>query len=181
MSASTVANRYAKALFELAQEKGVIEQVNDELLGVQTIFESVPELQDIMAHPRMSLEKQHELLKNAFSSCHEMVMNTLLVLADRGRINIIFPLVQAFQKLSDEAFNIARAEVRAVRPLSDQEQEQIAQQFTTKVNNRRVVVTSKQDEDLIGGLVVRIGDRVYDGSVRGQLQRIERQIVSTNR
>ncbi|QDI91765.1 F0F1 ATP synthase subunit delta [Salicibibacter halophilus] len=175
---AAVANRYAKALFELANEKGVIEQVNEELHGVQTVFHSVPDLQQVMAHPKMSAGDQKALLEKGFSDSHPLVMNMLLVLVDRGRIHILDSLVHAFQNLSDDAFQIARADVRAIRPLSDQEKEEVARQFAKKVNNRQVVVTDKQDKDLIGGLVVQIGDTVYDGSVRGMLRRMERKIVS---
>ncbi|AXF56380.1 F0F1 ATP synthase subunit delta [Salicibibacter kimchii] len=175
---AAVANRYAKALFDLANEKGVVEQINEELHGVQTVFHSVPAFQKVMAHPKMSTEEQQALLEKGFSECHPFVMNMLLLLADRGRINIVDSLVQTFQNLTDDVFQIARADVRAVRPLSDKEKEELARQFTKKVNNRQVVVTDRQDDDLIGGLIVRVGDTVYDGSVQGMLRRMERKIVS---
>ncbi|SDI46951.1 F0F1 ATP synthase subunit delta [Natribacillus halophilus] len=181
MSAPAVANRYAKALFELAKEKGIVEQINDEIQGVQAVFESVPQLQEVMAHPRMSVKDQRTLLQTGFSDCHAIILNTLYVMVDRGRIDIIAPVAHAFQSFADEEFQIARANVRAVRPLSDREKEEVARQFAKKVNNRQVVVTSEEDDDLIGGLIVQIGDSVYDGSVRGMLRRMERKLVTTNR
>ncbi|QQK77983.1 F0F1 ATP synthase subunit delta [Salicibibacter cibarius] len=181
MSTPAVANRYAKALFELANEKGAVEQINEELHRVQTVFHSVPALYKVMAHPKMSKKDQQALLEKGFSDSHPFIMNMLFVLVDRGRIHIIDSLVDAFQNLTDDAFQISRADVRAVRPLSDKEKEAIAHQFAKKVNNRQVVVTEHQDEELIGGLIVRIGDTVYDGSVQGMLRRMERKIVSTNR
>ncbi|GAK05693.1 ATP synthase delta chain [Geomicrobium sp. JCM 19037] len=181
MSNVAVAGRYGSALFQLAKEKDVLKRVSEELNVVSSVFESLPELQSILAHPRITKSEKRALLQDGFSDAHDFVKNTLLVLVDRDRISALSEVISAYHALANEAMGVEKATIYSVQPLSEAEQKAVTDRFQQKIGDRTLDAVNKTDKDMLGGLIVRIGDTVYDGSVRNQLQKLERKIVSVNR
>ncbi|MBM7631432.1 F0F1 ATP synthase subunit delta [Geomicrobium sediminis] len=178
MSDFQVAGRYGSALFQLAKEKEVLSRVSEELTTVKSVFESLPELQAILAHPRLSKSEKRALLQDGFSAMHDYVKNTLYVLNDRDRMAALPYVIDEFVALANEALGIEEATVYSVRALTDEELQAITSKFQAKIGDRELRVKNETDKDMLGGLIVRIGDTVYDGSVRNQLKKLERQIMS---
>ena len=178
MSNMIVAKRYAVALFQIAKEKQTLDQIETELRVVQQVFTSNKELTDLLSNPKISIEKKKSLVKGAFSAFSEQVLNTLYLLIDRHRETIVSELVTVFIDLANEERGIAEAKVYTVRPLTDNEQQNISTQFAKKIGKASLRIENVIDRTLVGGVKIRIGNRIYDGSVSGKLQRLERELIA---
>ncbi|MBU8905887.1 F0F1 ATP synthase subunit delta [Desertibacillus haloalkaliphilus] len=182
MSNHAVANRYAVALFQLAKERGQLEPISEELQQVKEVVESTPELEQLLEHPKVTSQKKKNLIQDTLASgLSESVVNTLLLLIERGRINIILPLIDKYQQLANDERGIANATIYSVKPLTEEEKNQFSQGFAKKIGKNTLYVENIIDQDLIGGVKIRIGDRIFDGSVKRQLDRLERQLISGKR
>ncbi|WP_017725996.1 F0F1 ATP synthase subunit delta [Halalkalibacterium ligniniphilum] len=178
MSNHAVANRYAVALFQVAQEKGTVKQVGSELQLVKDVIAATPAVMDVLNHPKIAVEKKQELIRTSFNEAlSETVLQTLYLLIERRRTDILIPFINKFKTLSYEAQNIAEAKVLSAKPLTDEEKKQLSELFARKLGKDELLIENVVEKDLIGGLKIRIGDRIYDGSVKGQLDRLQRELI----
>ncbi|WP_248929371.1 F0F1 ATP synthase subunit delta [Paenibacillus hamazuiensis] len=169
-----VAKRYARALFEVAKERNAVSQVEEELRAVSAAFDSNRDLQKLVQHPGIDVDVKKGLLKQLFeNNVSDMVYNTLQLLVDRGREDILGALKLYFTDIANEALGQANATVYTPFELSETELSQIKDQFG-KITGKTIRVDSVIDKSLLGGIQVRIGDRLYDGSLSGKLQRIQK-------
>ncbi len=175
-----ISKRYAEALFELAGEKQLIESMESELLIVKEVFQQNQELILFLSNPAFDKVDKKQLIDHAFRDFSVEVTNTLKLLIDHHHESIVVELVDAFVHLANEAKGIKQAIVYSVRALSEEEQQQLANVFQEKLHIAKLQITNKIDPDLIGGVKLQIGNTVYDGSVLGKLERIEKNIVAIN-
>ncbi|WP_368503086.1 F0F1 ATP synthase subunit delta [Alkalihalophilus sp. As8PL] len=182
MSNQAVANRYAYALFQLAEEKGILNEVAQEMELVKEVVNSTPEFLQFLGHPKVTADKKRAFIETSFKgSLSETSLHTLHLLVENKRIDSLVDMINSFKGMSYEAQNMAEAIVYSAKPLTGEEQAQIAEIFGKKVNKAKLLVTNVVNKDLIGGLKIRIGDRIYDGSVKSQLDRLERQLIAGTR
>lgn len=177
MSNSMVAKRYALALFQLANEHQILEQVEDELRVVKTVLSNNPEMSAVLKSPKLSNEKKKEILKEAFASVSTYVVNTLMILIDRHRNDQITDMADHFIALANEERGVAEAKVYSTRPLTDSEREALSASFAKKVGKKSLRIENIVDTNLLGGIKLRIGNRIFDGSLRGKLDRLERKLL----
>lgn len=177
MSDIVVAKRYARALFEVAKDKGIISQVEEELKSVASAIRDNADLQKFLNHPNIGTTVKTDLLKQIFEGkVSEPVWNTLLVLIDKRRQAILSALASDFAKIADEALGQASATVYSAFALTEAQQAEIASHFS-KVTGKTIRVASVVEPKLLGGIQVRIGDRLYDGSLAGKLDRLSKALV----
>jgi len=180
MSELVVSKRYAEALFQLGQEKGNLDQLKEEFLTVQEVFESSKELQTFLMHPRVDDAARKKLITEAFGGLQADVVNTVKLLVDARRTAIIPSVVDQFIQLVNDAEGIAEATVYSVRALSDAEKQQLEQSFKKRLNKKAIKMTNVEDPSIIGGIKIRVGNTIYDGSISGKLHRIGQNIVTAN-
>jgi F-type H+-transporting ATPase subunit delta len=178
MSNSMVAKRYALALLKIAKETDSLGVIEEELRVVKEVVQYNPELKAILNSSKLSIEKKKEILKTAFASVNVNVLNTLLILIDRHREDQIIDLANEFLELANEEMGIAEAEVYSTRELTDAEREAISSVFAAKIGKKSLKIENIVDSNLLGGIRLRIGNRIYDGSLRGKLDRLERKLLS---
>jgi F-type H+-transporting ATPase subunit delta len=178
MSNSMVAKRYALALLKIAKETDSLGVIEEELRVVKEVVQYNPELKAILNSSKLSIEKKKEILKTAFASVNVNVLNTLLILIDRHREDQIIDLADEFLELANEEMGIAEAEVYSTRALTDAEREAISSVFAAKIGKKSLKIENIVDSNLLGGVRLRIGNRIYDGSLRGKLDRLERKLLS---
>ncbi|KAB7707466.1 F0F1 ATP synthase subunit delta [Bacillus aerolatus] len=178
MSNSAVAKRYALALLEIAKEHQQLQLIEEELRVVKTVFQENKELLLLLESPKLTIQEKKELLKSAFSEASTYVVNTLMILTERHREEYITDVADAYIELANAERGIADATVESVRPLTEAETTQISAQFAGKVGKQALRITNIVDPALLGGLKVRIGNRIFDGSLRGKLNRLEKQLVA---
>lgn len=178
MSKEIVAKRYAVALFQLAKEQNKIDHFEKDLLVVKEVFTANKELLNVFNHPKVSIETKKSLVMESFASLSQSVVNTLLLLVDRHRIDYVVDIVAYYVASANEARGTEDAIVYSVRPLSKIQLAAISSSFAEKVGKVSLRLQNVVDKDLLGGLKLRIGNRIYDGSISGKLERIERQLVA---
>lgn len=172
MSGSVVAKRYAKALFEVALEKECLDRVEQDLQKVAATFAASPELVMWVGHPSTTAVQKHKVFDKLFGDVNTYTKNFLYVLADRRREGIIYDVADEVKHLANEERGIAEAVVTTAFPLTDENKEEISQVFEPIVG-KKIEVIEKVDSDILGGVIVQVGDRLYDGSLKTKLVRFQ--------
>lgn len=173
-----VAKRYAQALFELAAASKVVEQVEQQLKLVVDALAEDEQLNKFLQLPNVQSQNKIELLKGAFGEqLSELVYNTLQLMIERNRQGLIVHLYDSYVKISGDALGQAKAIVYAAKRLSDQELAGVAAQFQ-QITGKKIVAEQVEKPELLGGVQVRIGDRFYDGSLSGKLERLQKTLNS---
>jgi F-type H+-transporting ATPase subunit delta len=181
MKQDHVAKRYAIAVFELAKEQNAVAQITEELKVVNEVVENTDLFDTFFKHPKVTREQKKDLVKASFhGKISDTLLNTLFLLIDKKREGILFKLVEEFLKLTNEEQGVAEAKVFTAKPLTDGEQAAFAATFSKVSGKGKLTINNIVDPELIGGFKVRIGDRIYDGSVLSQLRRIERRMIRGN-
>jgi F-type H+-transporting ATPase subunit delta len=178
MSNSMVAKRYALALFQIAKETGALGVIEEELRVVKEVVQYNPELKNILNSSKLSIEEKKEIIKSSFATVNVNVLNTILILIDRHREDQIVDVANEFLELANDEMGIAEAKVYSTRELTDAEREAISSVFAAKVGKKSLKIENIVDSNLLGGIRLRIGNRIYDGSLRGKLDRLERKLLS---
>lgn len=178
MSNSAVAKRYALALFQLSKEHQLLDKTEAELRVVKEVVSNTSDLTALLKSPKLSNEKKKEILTGAFSSVSPFVLNTVKILIDRHREDNIGEMADYFIELANEEKGIAEAQVYSTRPLTDAERDAISSVFAAKVGKKALVIDNIIDSNLLGGVKLRIGNRIFDGSLQGKLERLQRQLLS---
>ncbi|GAB2541852.1 F0F1 ATP synthase subunit delta [Gracilibacillus alcaliphilus] len=180
MSNTTVAKRYAEALFEIAQTKGTADVLEAELTTVKEVFITNAELLAFLQHPKVAAEKKKELLTSAFTGFSKDVLHTLFMLVDRHNEKIVPEVADHFITFNNKVKGIEEAAVYSARELTQEEQQALQGVFTRKLNVSALKINNIVDPSILGGIRIRIGNTVYDGSIKGKLNRLERQITAVN-
>jgi F-type H+-transporting ATPase subunit delta len=176
MSDLVVAKRYAKALHASAEESGSVEQTGEQLQSVVDVYNQEQDLRVIMSHPGISADAKLDLIKQAFGDrLSDLVISTLKLLIERGRFSVLPAMCKAYMDIADERSGRARAIVYSAYELSEADNQAIAAQFG-KLTGKTIAVENIIDKSLIGGIRVRIGDRLYEGSVAGKLEQLRKQL-----
>ncbi len=173
---TVVAKRYAKALFELASQAGIIAEAEAGLKLVADTVKQDDDVLKVLSSPNIALEKKAELVNQVFGgNVPELVVNTLQLLVSRGRQAIIADTYEAFMKIAGEALRQAHATVYSAKQLTDEELADVSKQFG-QLAGKTIIATQVVAPELLGGVQVRIGDRLYDGSLSGKLERLEKSL-----
>lgn len=180
MSAEVVAKRYADALFQLGNEQGKTEQLAEEFRVLKEVFQNDDKLKAFLKHPRVNNEKKNQLIDETFKSFSNDVVNTLKILLERHHIDIVPSIIDHFIYLTNDAKGIAEATVYSVRQFSDDEIKKLEKTFAKRLNKEKIKLENIVDPSVIGGVKLRVGNTIYDGTIKGKLQRIERNIVTAD-
>jgi F-type H+-transporting ATPase subunit delta len=177
MKATQLATRYAKSIFEIAREGKHDEKVLDQLRALDHSFQKDSEVIEFLASPLVKLEDRERALQGAFKGANALpeVEQLLNILVRNGRIVIYSQVVEAFQKLIDDANGVVRGNVRSAGTLSPTERQQI-EATVEKVLNKKVIMTYKVDPTVIGGLVAQAGSYTFDDSIKSHLQRLNDEL-----
>lgn len=181
MSDAIVAKRYADALFQLAKDKNKLETIREELKIVRDVFVQNPKLQEVLFHPRVKHQDKVALIEDAFKTCDEDIIHTVKLLAERRRIQYIAEVTAYYTDNYNAAKGIAEATVYSVRELSESERAQVNAALAKQLNKQEIVIKNEIDSSILGGLKVKVGNTIYDGSVQGKLERVKNKLVSISK
>jgi F-type H+-transporting ATPase subunit delta len=169
MSQSTVARRYATALYEEAADTGVLEAVDDDVRMLRESLSSNDELSRFFKSPVIPAKKKDAVLQSLLGDRVEaLLLRFLRLLVQKDRETMTTTILDAYRSLRDEQRGIVDAHVTAARPLSDDEKDAVVEALEAQTG-QTIRLHTAEDADLIGGIVVRIGDYVFDASVRNKL------------
>jgi len=179
MSVESLSKRYARAVLELATEQNLIDRIGRELSEFSAMWQGNDELQNIFANPKFDAATRKSILLEVIARAgfSPLARNTLLYLADHGRISAIAHVAQSFVQQAEQQTGTGRVEVISAAPLADDYYAQV-QQTIERVSKKKTIVERKVDPSLIAGVVVRVGDRVLDGSLRTRLSGLQESLIN---
>jgi F-type H+-transporting ATPase subunit delta len=178
LSVQALARRYAAALADVVTMRGEAQEVRDELEAWETMTQSNPQLLEVFRHPTIPHEQKRAVLNDlvARTRVRPTTANFLQVLLQNHRLGDLSEVNRQFAQELDRRSNIVTAQVTTARPLPHDAQESLRAKLS-RMTGRSVRLEFDVDDSLIGGVVTRIGSTLYDGSVRGQLEQIKRQML----
>ena len=170
MSINKLAPKYAQAVYELAQEQNRLAETEKELVTVAETIHGHSELNTLIYHPRVPAAAKKETIEKVFKAeLSGFVQNFLLLLIDKRRERALPAIIKEYQKLANKARNILQAEVTTALPMSEH-QEQVLSNKLSKLTGKSVVFKTNIDKDILGGVIIKIGDKRIDGSVARQIK-----------
>ena len=159
--------RYAQAIFQLALEAGAIEEWRS-VIQEMTMGVSREESVDLLESPNLSAEQKQKVIQKAFPNCSTLATNFLALLAHQKGVRLLPRIQESLQQMFDDHQGIIRATVTTAVSLSNTEKREIQDSLKEKWD-REVVLESAIDPSIVGGMVIRIRDKVIDGSTKGRL------------
>ncbi|MDD2556927.1 MAG: ATP synthase F1 subunit delta [Desulfuromonadaceae bacterium] len=174
MSKSAISKRYAKALVEIANEKDLLESFAGELGKINSLLKRETALRLLLESPTLAVEKKSAMMADVVQAmeCSEGIRNFVCLLTLKDRIQFISQIYTEYIKLADEIRGIVRARVESATKLTKAQiasiKEGLEQQTGKTVN-----LNTRVNSELLGGLKAEVGGKVFDGSIKTQLQRIE--------
>ena len=174
-----ISDEYAKALFELAEQHNALSAIGEELNAVADLVEQQKDLAALFAHPTIDRQERSGSIEKLFRGrVSPTTLNFLLVLNRKGRLSSIRAVRAAFDKLAKASRGEVDVEVYTARPLSGAQLDAVAARLSKQLG-KKAVLHPHIDPSLIGGLRIRVGDRLIDASVAAQLRKLARQIDTT--
>jgi F-type H+-transporting ATPase subunit delta len=171
-----IAQVYARSLFEVASERGKLDTVREQLAAFADALASSRELQTFFFSPYFSTQEKKEGLHRAVDGADETVLNFLELLIENHRMPVVFRVRRDFDRLWEEANQLLPVQITSAveldRSIVDRIGEEIGRQ-----TGRRVQLTSTVDPDVIGGLVLRVGNSILDASIRTRLEALRKQVA----
>ena len=178
MREESIARRYAAAFFESAQKSGTInESQTDMMMVAQTLIAS-PKLVALLRQPLVTEKRKKEALKEAVgANIRPQTLGFLSLLVDKRRIDMLADVEREFTQRVRASNNVALATATSAVPLSPSEMKSLQTSLEARTG-KSIELETSIDASLIGGVLVRIGDTVFDGSVRGNLERLREQLLA---
>ncbi len=176
---SAIATRYARALVDVVTEpgSGIDPQLAlEQLRQIARMVSTSDDLRNALLSPAVSPGRKRAVVEKLIS-VHVKLRNFLFVVIDHRRVHEIPSMVQAFEALLDEHLGFIRADVSSAQPLNQQQRGALEEQLS-RLAGKKAKLNFQTDPALVAGVVARMGSKVYDGSVRGQLERLRETLLS---
>jgi F-type H+-transporting ATPase subunit delta len=173
-----VARRYARALFDLGVESNSLDKMTAEVKSVADAVAASPELASVLTSPTVPVPTRKAIMSDIAQKLgvSPLVKNAILLVTDHNRAGALPRIANALSELADEKAGKLRAEVSSAAPLTEAQYTKLTASLE-KLTGRKISLVKKTDPSLIGGVVTRIGDKVYDGSVKSRLEEIRLSLL----
>ena len=176
---SSASLQYANSLADVALEQGAAEPVLKQLNDFGATFEGSVELRNFFSSPAVTREDKHSVIEKIISrmGASRILRNFLFIIADRQRMHALPGIVTAFQEVIRQRRGIAEAEISSPAELSTAQKKEF-QKTLEQLTGKRVEAKYSLDPALLGGAIVRIGDTIYDGSLRSRLNGLRARLAA---
>jgi F-type H+-transporting ATPase subunit delta len=177
---STVAQRYARAIFDLGVEAGDVAALVAKVGSFSETYRGAPEFRRALENPRVQTSERDGLLRAVAGRLGfgALELNVVRYIARRRRLSALPEIAEHLGRLSDERRGVVRATVTAAGPLPEAFYERLTRELET-LTGKKISLDRREDPSLIAGVVTRIGDKTVDGSLRGRLEQLGRQLQSS--
>lgn len=173
----TAARRYAEAAFEIGRADGTLDAWERDMATIGATMRH-PELRSLLQHPAIPFADKERVVRRVMGrGVAAAPINLVLLMVRRGRPGAIDRMIERFAELLRRHRGIARAEVRTALPLDDVQRAEIVSRLRT-LTGSQVEMAETVDPELLGGIAVRIGDQLYDASVRSRLERLRARLTT---
>ncbi|AYF54180.1 ATP synthase F0F1 subunit delta [Clostridium sp. K25] len=168
--------RYALALYEVADKNGKVKEYIQELKEIVDLINNNEELLKIVQHPEVTTAKKKKIFKEIFKGkIDDNLLAFLLILIEKERIMYLKEKVKEMEKIHLEKQNIIVAHIKSVIPLNEEQKSVLVEKLSKKYQ-KNIMLKEQLDKSLIGGLYVRIGDDVIDGTIKGKFEEIRKRV-----
>lgn len=174
-----IGRRYGRALFELATEQDQQVEILEELDAIQAVYEQIPDLGDILTDTRLSSLKKQKLLVVIKQNASTLMQNFLQLLFEYHRLDAFTEIRRFYQDLYNQATGVYQATVTTAIELSDRQQTALKNAIGRQFAAKKVILTIHLDPQIIGGLIVQVGDQIIDGSVNSRLKRMSQLLLNS--
>ena len=177
---SQLADRYARAIFELGVENNQLKPLTDQMQRIAEVYSESPDLRVVLESPLVDESKRDAVLKDLAAQIQlgELATNSLRVLAARRRLRALPEIARRLASMSDEKAGIVRATVISAVPLSEAHYQALSAELE-RATQKKIILERQHDPSLIAGVVTRIGDKTIDGSLKGRLAELESQLLAS--
>lgn len=174
----SVAIKFINALLEVASEKGQFDQVEKDLDLVSGVMKKHDNLKKVLFHPSISRNDKKDVLKNVFGkSVTSVMLNFLSLLVDRRKEEILEYIPSVYRAVTDEKKGVVKATVQTVVPLTGERLDYFKKQLK-KITGKTVELEVVQNPDILGGMVIQVGNKMIDGSVASRLRNLKVRLLS---
>ena len=178
MLANQLAVKYAQAVYELAMEKNMLSAVEEELHLVESTIASYEGLSTLIYHPQVLAQVKKETIHKVFGQdINDFVLKFLLLLVDKRRESILPAVIDEYVKMANQARNIMEAEIITALPLAESQHTALVSKLSL-ATGKQIVLKPQIDRSIIGGIIVKIGDKLIDGSVVRQLATLKKALLN---
>jgi len=173
-----VASQYARALLDLAGERQQATAIAEEMRGIKEIVDATPSLSAFLRDPGISEQEREQMLQRIFANrVSPLVFNTMRVMNVKGRLGLLAQVAEQYQELLDEQMGKIEVDVTVAHRLDPETMELVRQRVSSALK-KDAIVHQYVDESIIGGLVLKVEDKLIDGSVRAQLNAMKRKLMN---
>ncbi|PST84103.1 ATP synthase F1 subunit delta [Pedobacter yulinensis] len=178
MSDTKVATRYAKALIDLANENNALEAIMNDMVLLDRVIDENPELEAIMNNPIVSLDKKVGILNAVFAGNVNAVTSSYFkVLVNKGRSDVLYSTAKEFIRQYQVQKGIVKAEVTSATALTEEARTTFKAIVKKELGAEEVLLNEKVDDKLIGGFILKVGDRQFDASMSGSLSKLRKEFA----
>jgi F-type H+-transporting ATPase subunit delta len=175
----TFAKRYSKSLFEVLEEQNQVEAGYNELLAIKEVFDNNKDLSKALSDVSFPENEKEALMKPLIDHSEiKYIKNLLKVLLGSNNIAEFTFIVKEFKQLYDEKNKIVYADVLSVVPLSDDQKARLSDTFKQRIGANQVILDNKVDQSLIGGVILKSSNVIFDGSVKTKINRVKKLLLS---
>lgn len=174
MARGALARRHAQAVFQIALEKQELERWRADLKQIAELFQD-PQAVALLEAPKIHLKDKVKLVDAGLGDVNPLAKNLAYLLVAKGRLKLSGDISKEYERLADSYYGIEHAEVLSVVPLEETDQAKLQSQLAA-ITGKKIMVKTALDSSLIGGLVMKIGDHLIDGSVRSRLEDLKKSL-----
>ena len=168
MIKSQVGRRYSKAIFEIAEEKNQVKEIYEMLNSAMVLYRTDKEFKNFILNPLIDNEQKKSVLNEIFGKDNSENLNILLYILDKGRMNCIKYIVAEYLKIYYRKNRILDVKATFTKELTDEQKKKLIDKLSQKTG-KEINLEIKIDKDILGGGIIRIGDKIIDGSIRREL------------
>ena len=173
MIKSQVGRRYSKAIFEIAEEKNQVKEIYEMLNSAMVLYRTDKEFKNFILNPLIDNEQKKSVLNEIFGKDNSENLNILLYILDKGRINCIKYIVAEYLKIYYRKNRILDVKATFTKELTDEQKKKLIDKLSQKTG-KEINLEIKIDKNILGGGIIKIGDKIIDGSIRRELDNWKR-------
>ena len=175
MQTLELVDRYAKSVFELAENEGAQEALQSELSSLVGILRAKPQLLGLFQNPLLSRDEKHALIEGISPEKSSLVERFLMLLVEKSRVNLLPDITEHLQELIDEEKGIEEAKVITARPL-DSSLRPLIEKTLARLTGKKISIQTETDTNLLGGIQIHIKNRLIDATIRRKLDDLGAQL-----
>ncbi|WP_443944761.1 ATP synthase F1 subunit delta [Pedobacter sp. AW1-32] len=178
MSEIKVAGRYAKSLLDLSNENNALEEIKNDMVLFDKVVDQSPELEAILKNPIVPTDKKIGILKDLFADkVNKITLSFFTIVVNKGRSAILFATAKQFIHQYNTIKGIVTAEVTSANALTAAAKEEIVAIVKRELGANEVLINEKVNDKLIGGFILKVGDRQFDASIASNLNKLKKEFA----